>query len=40
MGGGSASSFLKLNFISQILKFLMQINAYQEGRKISTKVNE
>ena len=32
--------FSKLNFISKTLKFTMQINAYQEGTKINTKVNE
>jgi len=33
-------SFSKLNFISKILNFTMQINAYQEGTKINTEVNE
>ena len=32
--------FSKLNFISKTLKFTMQINAYQAGTKINTKVNE
>jgi len=33
-------SFSKLNFISKILNFTMQINAYQEGTKINTEMNE
>jgi len=32
--------FSKLNFISKILNFTVQINAYQEGTKINTEVNE
>jgi len=32
--------FLKLNFISKILNFTMQINVYQEGTKVNTEVNE
>jgi len=33
-------SFSKLNFISKILNFTMQINAYQEGTEINTEMNE
>ena len=32
--------FSKLNFILKILNFTVQINAYQEGTKINTEVNE
>ena len=32
--------FSKLNFISKILNFALQISAYQEGTKINTEVNE
>ena len=32
--------FSKFNFISKISNFTMQINAYQEGTKINTEVNE
>ena len=31
---------LKLGFVSEILHFTMQINAYQEGTKINAEVNE
>ena len=32
--------FSKLSFISKILNFTMQINAYQEGMKVNIEVNE
>jgi len=32
--------FSKLNFIRKKLNFTMQINAYQEGTKINTEMNE
>ena len=34
------SFFEKLNFISKILHFTMQVVVYQEGTKINTEVNE
>ena len=36
----SPHHFSKLNFISKILNFTMQINAYQEGTKINNEVND
>jgi len=36
----TVTEFISLNFISKILDFTMQINAYQEDTKINTGVNE
>jgi len=39
-GAQPSHHFLKLNFISKMWNFTVQVNAYQESAKINTEVNE